>query len=94
MKAKLLLLFLLAGACAFAGPRVFVGIGVGGYGYPAYYGPPPPPVVYVPPIPAPGYRWVGGYWYGYGPHRVWRPGYWARPRYYAPRYYVRPYYRR
>lgn len=38
------------------------------------------PVYAVPPSPGYGYTWVGGYWYGYGPHRVWRRGYWAAPR--------------
>jgi hypothetical protein len=96
MKTKFLVLFLLTGAMAFAGPRVFVGIGVGGYGYPGYYAPPPPPPVYYapPPIPAPGYTWVAGYYYPVGPRWVWRPGYWAAPRYgrVGPRYYGRPYY--
>ena len=69
MKTKLLVLLLLVGTSLFAGPRVFVGIGVGGFGYgPAYYAPPPPPpVAYVPPIPAPGYNRVAGYWYPVGP---------------------------
>ena len=38
MKTKLLVLLLLVGTSLFAGPRVFVGTGVGGFGYgPAYY---------------------------------------------------------
>src|SRR5258706_4962793 len=92
MKTKLLAILLLAGSSLFAGPRVFVGIGVGGYGYaPGYYAsPPPPPVAYVPPIPAPGYTWVAGYWYPAGPRWAWRAGYWARPGF--ARYYGRPYY--
>ena len=40
MKTKILALFLLAGSCVFAGPRVFFGVGFGG-GY-GYYAPPPP----------------------------------------------------
>ena len=40
MKTKLLALLLLAGSCVFAGPRVFFGVGFGGYGY-GYYAPPP-----------------------------------------------------
>ena len=67
---------------------------------PAYY---PPAPAYVPPVPvapvyappvyaapyaAPGYRWIAGYWYFSGGHRLWRPGYWGRPHYsYAPRRY-------
>ena len=86
MKTKLLVLLLLVGTSLFAGPRVFVGIGVGGFGYgPAYYAPPPPPpVAYVPPIPAPGYNRVAGYWYPVGPRWAWRAGYWGRPRHVAP----------
>ena len=70
-----------------------VGAPVPAYGYyapapayvvPAYVPPPrayvPPLPVYVPPPPGPGYSWVAGCWYGAGPHRVWRPGYWAAPR--------------
>ena len=34
MKTKLLALVLLAGGALFAGPRVYVGIGVGGYARP------------------------------------------------------------
>jgi hypothetical protein len=67
MKTKLLALVLLAGGAALAGPRVVVGIGVGGY-YPA-----PAPVVACwarPPYAhsywvAPryfGHRYYGGYW--------------------------------
>jgi hypothetical protein len=90
MKTKLIAGLLLAGSCLFAAPRVSIGVGVGvgapvaGYGYyapaPAYvapaYVPPPVPVV----APGPGYSWVAGSWYGVGPRRVWRPGYWAAPR--------------
>ena len=43
MKLKLALLLLLAGGSVFAGPRVVVGIGIGG-GY-GGYGYVPPPVV-------------------------------------------------
>jgi hypothetical protein len=93
MKRKLITGLLMAGSClfaapVFAAPRIAVGIGVGagvplaGYGY---YGPAPAPAYAVPayvqaPAPALGYTWVGGYWYGVGPGRVWRPGYWAAPR--------------
>lgn len=72
---------------------VGVGVPVGGYYggyYEGYYAPAPAPVyaapAYVPPpapvyaAPAPGYTWVDGYWYGAGPRRVWRAGYWAAPR--------------
>ncbi len=89
MKAKLLALVLLAGSSLFAGPRVFIGVGVGGYVAP----PPPPPVVsyYLPPAPRPNYAWVGGYWYPAGARYAWRAGYWA-PRPYAGAYWVAPRY--
>ena len=55
MKTKLLAAVLLAGSSLLAGPRVFVGVGVGGYVAP------PPVVAYgPPPCPGPGYAWVGG----------------------------------
>jgi hypothetical protein len=86
MKTKLIAGLLLAGSSLFATPRVAVGIGVG-FGAPApayvapvpagYYAAAPPAPVYA--APAPGYTWVAGYWYGAGPHRVWRPCYWAAP---------------
>src|SRR5207253_941888 len=88
MKTKLLFVMLLAGTSLFARTHVSIGIGVGGYGYPAYgygypaydYGyyaaPPPPPVVtYAPPYPRPGYTWIAGYWYPVGPRYYWRGGY-------------------
>lgn len=98
MKSKLLALLLLAGGSLFAGPRVFVGVGFGG-GY--VVAPPPPVVSYYAPAPVvapgPGYAWVGGYYYPYGGHYLWRGGYWAHrpfvgaawvgPRYYGGRYY-------
>jgi hypothetical protein len=90
MKVKLFALLLLAGSAMFAGSRVFVRVGFGSAA------PPPPPVVaYAPPAPAPGYSWVGGYWYPSGPRWAWRSGYWMRPAYrgywVAPRYYGRRY---
>jgi hypothetical protein len=103
MKTKLLALVLLAGGAAAAGPRVFVGVGIGApvYGPPvAAYAPmPAPPVAaYVPPAPGPGYAWVGGYWYPASARWAWRAGYWARrpyvgaywagPRWYGGRYYA------
>lgn len=105
MKTKLFALLLLAGSASalLAGPRVFVGFGVGFGGYvapaPLYYAPMPaaPVVAYAPPSPGPGYAWVGGYWYPSGPGYAWRAGYWARPafpraRWVAPRYYGHRYY--
>ncbi len=102
MKAKLLALFLLAGASLFAGPRVFFGVGFGP-AYGGYYVAPPPPPVYAyaapaVPYPGPGYVAVNGY-YAYGPAGYyWRPGYyvrppfaggyWVGPRYYGGRYYA------
>jgi hypothetical protein len=47
----------------------------GVYGAPAYV----PPPAYV--APAPGYGWVGGYYYFSGGRRLWHTGYWAAPRY-------------
>jgi hypothetical protein len=94
MKTRLLPALLLAGSSLFAGTRVFIGVGVGGY--PA--APPPAPVVaYAPPCPGPGYTWVGGYWYPAGARYVWRPGHWVRPphpraRWVAPRYHGHHYY--
>jgi hypothetical protein len=88
MKTKLIAGLLLAGSCLFAAPRISVGIGIGGgvpvAGY-GYYAPAPAyvaPAYVLPPMPAPGYNWVAGYWVGVGPHRIWRPGYWAAPHAY------------
>jgi hypothetical protein len=88
MKTKLIAGLLLAGSCLFAAPRISIGVGVGVpvggyyapapvYAAPAYVAPAyaPPPAVVV--APRPGYAWVNGYWFGAGPHRVWRAGYWA-----------------
>jgi len=103
MKTKLLAVLLLAGASAFAAPRVFIGIGLGGFRpvYPAYAYPPAPvvtyaapvpvaPAYYAPPMPGPGYVWISA-WGG-------NPGYWARrpfvgaawvgPRYFGGRYHA------
>jgi hypothetical protein len=78
MKTKLITGMLLAGSCLFAAPRIAIGVGVGvpvaPYGYVA------PAPVYVAPAPGPGFTWVAGFWDGFGPHRVWRQGYWAAPR--------------
>ncbi len=102
MKTKLLVLTLLAGGSLFAWPRVFVGVGIGGYVAPApvaIYAPPPPPVYsyYAPPCPGPGYGWVAGYWYPVRGRYLWRTGYWARrpfvgARWVAPRYWGHRYY--
>jgi hypothetical protein len=91
MKSKLLALLFLAGSAAFAGPRVFVGVGVGYAPAPIVtYAPPPPPVAYVPAV-RPGYTWVSGYYYPVGRRWAWRPGYYARPPY-ARAYWVAPRY--
>lgn len=83
MKKVALATILLAG-CAFAGPRVRVGIGFGA----------PAPVAVVRPVcPGPGYAWIDGY---YGPTGVWVPGFWrapevvvrAAPRFVEPHYYA------
>ena len=83
MKSKLIATLLLAGSSLFAGSRIAVGVGIGvgpaygpGYGY-----------VAPPPAPGPGYTFVNGYWVGAGPRRVWRPGYWAAPRFEHYGYY-------
>jgi hypothetical protein len=92
MKNKLLVLLFLAGSSLFAGPRFFVGFGVG----PRYYAP-APVYAYGPAYPGPAY--VGGYYSGYyGPRYVGRP-YYARPAFRGrfaagPRYYNRGYYGR
>jgi len=95
MRTKLAVLLFLAGASAFAGPRVFFGVGVGYAPAPVVtYAPPPPPVVaYVPPAPGPGYTWVAGYYAPVGPRWAWHAGYWARPAY-AHSYWVGPRYDR
>jgi len=104
MITKLLAVLLLAAGCAMAGPRVFVGVGFGGYrhAYPAYRAYVPAPVVayaapvpmapayYAPPMPGPGYVWTAG-WGGHAGY--WgRPPYvgarWAGPRYFGGRYYA------
>jgi hypothetical protein len=75
MKTKILAGLLLGASALAAAPRIAFGIGIG-VPAPRYYAPAP---VYVAPAPAPGYTWVAGFWDGYGPRRVWRPGYWAAP---------------
>jgi len=88
MKQKLLAILLLAGSCSlFAGPRVFVGFGVG----PRYYAP-APVYAYGPAYPGPYYSYPGPYYYGpryvrpyYGPS--FRARVWVGPRYVGHRYY-------
>jgi hypothetical protein len=95
MKTKILAALLLGASALSAAPRFGIGIGIGfGVPYRPYYAPAPVYVAPAPPVYAPAYvapapaypapyvgaTWVNGYWYGYGPHRVWRPGYWAGPR--------------
>lgn len=100
MKTKILALLLLAGSAAFAGPRVFFGVGIGVPAAPYYVpvAPPPVPYAYAPaPVYRPGYTWISGYYYPVGPRWVWRPGYYARAPYagaywVGPRYYGRHYY--
>jgi hypothetical protein len=106
MKTKLFALVLLAGGCLLAQPRIYAGVGYG-YAAPApvamRYAPPAPLVSYATPMPAPGYSWVGGYWYPNAGRYAWHAGYWARPafagaRWYGPRYtggrYYHGYWRR
>jgi hypothetical protein len=100
MKAKLMVLLLLASSSMFAGGRVFFGINVASGPFYGYYAPPPPPppvVAYAAPAPGPAYTWIDGYYYPVGPRWTWRAGYWApRPymgaRWVAPRYYNHRYY--
>jgi hypothetical protein len=101
MKTKMLSILFLAGTSLFAAPRVYFGVGVGGYVAPApvvtAYAPPIAPVAYAPAYARPGYAWVAGYHYPVGPRYVYRPGYWARPPYagafwVGPRYYGHRYY--
>jgi len=101
MKTKILALLLLGATSMFAGVHWSVGFGVG-VPYGGYYvaAPPPPPPAYYAPAPAyaaPGYTWIGGYYYPVGPRWAWHAGYWARPPYagaawVAPRYYGGRYY--
>lgn len=81
MKKLVLATILLAG-CAFAGPRVRVGIG---------FGAPASVAVVRPACPGPGYVWMDGY---YGPSGVWVPGFWRAPEVVvrpAPRFVERHY---
>jgi hypothetical protein len=94
MKKSLVALLLIGfGASSLFGAHVSIGIGVGVGGYYPYGGyyvaaPPPPPPVYYAPAPvyaapgyAPGYTWIGGYYYPVGARWAWHAGYWARPPY-------------
>jgi hypothetical protein len=74
MKTKILAGLLLGASALAAAPRVAFGFSIGVPVRPVYVAPAP---VYAP---GPGYTWVAGFWEGYGPRRVWRPGYWAAPR--------------
>ncbi len=65
----------------FAGPHISVGVGLGVPVAPAYVAPAPAYVnpYAVPPMPGPGYDWVGGYYYFSGGQRLWHAGYWRAP---------------
>lgn len=103
MKTKLLALLLIGASSVFAGVHFSVGVGVGGYyPYGGYYVAAPPPAYHAPAAPvyaatAPGYVWIGGYYYPAARGWGWHGGYWARPPYAgavwaAPRYYSGHYY--
>jgi hypothetical protein len=104
MTTKILALLLVGASSMFAATHFSFGIGIGApyYPYGGYYvaAPPPPPPAYyapAPAYPAPGYVWVGGYYYPAGAGWAWHRGYWARPPYVGavwvgPRYSGRRYY--
>jgi hypothetical protein len=78
MKTKILAALLLGASALSAAPRFAIGIGVG-VPYRPYYAPapvysyaPPPVYNYAPAYVAPYPGYAAGYWYGYGPNRVWR----------------------
>ena len=81
MKTKLIAMLMAAGSTMFAGPRVFVGVGIGAPVVPAPIVAPAPilDVAYVPPCPTPGFLWTAGYYNYFGGRRVWVPGYWHAP---------------
>jgi len=91
MKSKLFALVFLAGATAFAGPRIFIGAGFVAPAPVAVYAPPPAPLVtsYLPAAPGPGYAFVGGYWQPVGARWSWHAPYWA-PRPYVHANWVAP----
>jgi hypothetical protein len=78
---KILAGLVLAGGTMFAGPHISVGVGLGVPVAPAYVAPAPAYVdpYAVPPMPGPGYDWVGGYYYFSGGQRLWHAGYWRAP---------------
>jgi len=72
MKAKLLVLILLAAGITCA--QISIGVRIGP--------PPAPRVVRVQPrSPGPEFVWIQGYWYPVGNHYKWHDGYWTRPPY-------------
>ena len=71
---------LLGASGLLAAPHFSVNVGVGVPVAPAYDAA-APVVAAVPPCPGPGYTWVAGGWIYVGGRRVWREGYWARPRF-------------
>ncbi|MEQ1945636.1 MAG: hypothetical protein ABL995_00500 [Bryobacteraceae bacterium] len=85
MKTKLMALMILVAGSAFAQSSFSVGVNIGG---PGYYAPAAPYYVARPPMPAPGYMWIDGY---YDAYRRPVPGYWATPPY-AGAYWVAPRY--
>jgi hypothetical protein len=84
MKTKILAALLLGASALAAAPRIGFSVGIG-TPYRPYYAPapvyvaPPPVYSYAPAYVAPYPAYSSGYWYGYGPNRVWRP-YRVEPR--------------
>jgi hypothetical protein len=79
MKAKLMVIALLAGGSLVAAPHVAIDVGIG-VPAPVVVAPAP---AYIPPCPGPGYLWIGGNW-------VFRGGPVVRPEYFhAPIYHGR-----
>jgi hypothetical protein len=73
----------LFGTLFLAGPPLSAQVSIG-----IRIGPPPRSreVRVMPSSPAPGYVWIGGYWYPVGRHYRWHEGYWSLPPYEGARW--------